>query len=246
MATEQPNDWAAVPDPDNAYRMTYWAVFADGAIRDYPHGARWRPIAPPLPGVVGEERRQQRQRWYDEHYYPWRAAVRTAIDDDPAAARTRFLARYPSPVWTDKAVRPPKPPRPRRAEPSSASSASRGLVGAGRVVALLAFLFRLGGKTYPQIAEELNVSEATARRRVKDGEVLAEVHRVVHRREEEKAEQRAAALDLLAGIFADRGSTDTARVLREMISGPQPSPTTGDADPADPPVTTSARYPGGD
>lgn len=216
----QPGHYA-VPDPDHPDVTTYWAVAADGAVRDFPPGARWRPSPPPFNAPDQETRAELRQQWYDRQYFPWRRKVAEAIAADPAGAAARFAGRYPDP----SAVPALKPPR-RTSAPRLGRARYRPVRSPAEVLAadalseaqaLLAAAMSALGRSHAAIGQAMGVSEATARRRVHHGQGLVSLHRAAEATHD-TADGFVAALSRLLDLRTRAGDSidDT---LRAAVNG---------------------------
>lgn len=91
-SAEIPDGYYAVPDPDDAARMTLWRV-AGGLMHPSPAGAKHGPRlldrdVPPGRGVL--DRQEFIRTWHDTVRLPWAQAVRAALAADPEAAGARF------------------------------------------------------------------------------------------------------------------------------------------------------------
>lgn len=90
----------AVPDPDDAARITYWRRSNDGQLAPWPAKARYGPALYRKPGpghqhvipagLGGEERRQWTLRWFETVSGPWHLRARAAVEADPLVAAARF------------------------------------------------------------------------------------------------------------------------------------------------------------
>lgn len=213
-----PNVWAAVPDPDNADRMTYWSIGSDGVIRDFPYGYRWRPYPPHFPGVDQAQRSVLRQQWYDRTYYPWRRAVAAAIEADPVAAERRFLDKYPDPEAVPRVAtsKTSKAPRIRR-QPVRSGREALSRDATTEAQALVAYALHADGHSHAAIATALGISEPTARRRVLVGRglVMVRQHQGDYR---PPVDQFTAALSRLLDIRTALGEP-LDQALGDAISG---------------------------
>lgn len=94
----------AVPDPDDATRMTYWRHRGDSGDRlnltAYPSGAKYGPLRYGKPGPGRKhvmpaglgpyERFAWANRWHVEVRQPWEARVYAAVNADRVGAALRF------------------------------------------------------------------------------------------------------------------------------------------------------------
>jgi hypothetical protein len=148
-----PDGHYAVPDPHDPGRLTFWAVVG-GVARDWPAGTRWRPIAPR--GLAPDDR----DAWYQDVYYPWRAKVAEAIDADPAAAAAAFTAEAGD-------VDPPERPRRGRSpgKPRTRGRAVKPFTRARRAeLALMVAAIQATGKSCRETAGMLGISKSSAHR----------------------------------------------------------------------------------
>lgn len=217
----------ATPDPDQPDVMTLWIARA-GSLRDWPAGERWRPLKPSYPDHLAtrEERQEWAANWYEQVYFPWRQAVREAIEANPQGAVEAFRALHPDAVMPPKPTRrvPDSWPVPRRRKPVTAEEKR---LAEERTIATA---LHMAGLSYAEIAETLNVPKTTAFRRVQLGmEAIGDgdpVSRVILSLSVEKVCERLRESALAAGLADDgeqvRQHLDRLRRLREaLVSGRQ-------------------------
>jgi hypothetical protein len=156
------------PDPGQGERWTLWST-RDGRLRDFPEGTRWRPMPPRFEGLKGDARREAKDDWYADVYWPWRRAVAAAVLADPGATAEDFRRVSGSvpipdpPNWgggakADRAHR-------LRSRPLKQVSAESEAARRRREEQTLATVLASAGKSVREIAFELGVSKSTAQRR---------------------------------------------------------------------------------
>lgn len=155
-----PDGTYGAPDPTDPATVTLWTI-RKGEMSAWPRGQRWAPFPPtPPPGLDRDERAEWRDDWYADVYWPWKTAVIEAIISDPDTAAARFAQLVPE---DERPAQPaPKPPRrPRKtAEQLRQELEAIALYRAGRTVA--------------EVAVALDLSKATAWRRIRAGEAQQE------------------------------------------------------------------------
>lgn len=165
-----PQGMFAVVDPDPAERgrWTLWST-KQGRLRDYPEGVRWRPCPPRFDELTGDARREARDSWYTDVYWPWRRDVAEAVLADPVGAADAFRR-------VSGSVPLPDPPRwgggekvgrvrPVRLSPLRIPGAESEAARRRREEKTLAAVLSSAGKSVREIAIELGVSKSTAHRR---------------------------------------------------------------------------------
>jgi hypothetical protein len=89
---ELPDGYYAVPDPDDAARMTLWRVAGD-LLHPSPANAKYGPALTKRDIPAGLETAEQRdfiRTWHETVRLPWVRAVRAAVAADVEAAGARF------------------------------------------------------------------------------------------------------------------------------------------------------------
>jgi hypothetical protein len=206
-----------VDDPDVPDQATYWEVGHDGVTRDYPAGARWRPLPPRFPNVDRETRTDLRNQWYQRDYYPWRRAITVAIEADPQAAQLRFYEAWPHPEEIPAARRARQPRV--RTRPSRATRSPREILAedaATEAQALIVAALHADGHSYVNIARDLGLTETTARRRGAYGQGLISVETA----KKSTADLFVAALTKLVDVNSRYGRSDddaVNSVIRSII-----------------------------
>ncbi|WP_225629595.1 helix-turn-helix domain-containing protein [Streptomyces werraensis] len=90
-----PDGTYAVRDPHDPEVTTLWRVDG-GELHPWPLRQRWAPRPPKAdPAVPPEERRDRRERWYAEVYWPWKVAVAEEIRRAPRTAADLFERLVP-------------------------------------------------------------------------------------------------------------------------------------------------------
>ncbi|MEV4511384.1 hypothetical protein AB0K00_20705 [Dactylosporangium sp. NPDC049525] len=192
----------AVPDPHDPDTMTYWWCDV-GVMTPYPFGTRWAPLPPRFGAASRDERRELRNDWYSEVYWPWKVQVADTILADLASARARFAAAYP----TVTLVKPPTVARRSAAERAAADR---------RAEALWAAVHAGSGQSVRAVARELDCSWATARSRVTAGSVAW-------------AADPAAARQLLIDRYTPvAGRVDVPQLIDRLLAGAGLMPVGGD------------------
>lgn len=157
-----PDGRFGVPDPRGGSRWTFWVV-RSGRLKTWPPGVRYAPYPP------STVRRDTRQDWYDDVYFPWMYEVIASIRADLDRAAAEFTRRAPladrvPPNYgarsRSRPLRLDRVPRPRRVTQRQRERAA----AREQAVAL-----HKAGRSYGQIAVELSVSKTTAYRYVKGG-----------------------------------------------------------------------------
>ena len=85
-------DYFAVPDPDDAERITYWRMGARG-LTSWPPAARYGPrlLKRDVPrDLHGQAKVEWVHAWYQGTRFTWQAKVFAAINADQLAAAARF------------------------------------------------------------------------------------------------------------------------------------------------------------
>lgn len=83
----------ALPDPDDAGRMTYWRCDDSGRLREWPAKARYGPILTKamVPASLDHEaRRRWMLNWIETVSGPWHQQIRNTIDAEPQMTAARF------------------------------------------------------------------------------------------------------------------------------------------------------------
>lgn len=167
-----PDGRYGVPDPRNGSKWTFWVV-RSGRLKVWPPGVRYAPYPPSW------LRRDTRQDWYDEVYFPWVFEVIAEIGADLDAAALAFTRRAPladrvpanyGARQRSRPLRLDQSPRPRRVTQRQRERAA----AREQAVAL-----HKAGKSYAEIAVELMVSKTTAHRYVKGGAADGPAHRAM-------------------------------------------------------------------
>lgn len=88
-------DYFAVHNPTDPSQITYWRRDSAGRLNPWPAKARYGPALyrTDIPAGLDPQRRQEWMAdWFRQHTYPWHAAIRDAVDRDPAGCAARFAA----------------------------------------------------------------------------------------------------------------------------------------------------------
>lgn len=154
-----PDGAYAVRDPHDSTVTTLWRV-AYGELHPWPPRRRWAPRPPKAdPGLLPEERRARRERWYAEVYWPWKAAVAEEIRHAPRPAADLFERLVPEDERPDVWLSAVLAGRPTRTELDEAERlADHTAQNQLRTVAALA----AAGLPYRHIARAFRVSPSTA------------------------------------------------------------------------------------
>jgi hypothetical protein len=203
----------AVTDPTDNRTMTYWSVDDHGAVRDFPHGARYRPL-PPTGWTKAE-----RADWYvpGGPYRLWREEVARRISADPAAAARRFRERFPELLAARRVPTGYVQVRPGRRPVDVQAPIRR------KAEALIVAALRENGESFRSIADILGITLNRTYRRAQEGKALAAAS------DQSVAAQLAGHLSWLArftGPALGGGFAEAVAVLlgRDTSrSAPQPS-----------------------
>jgi hypothetical protein len=230
-----PDGFYLVDDPDCPGKATTWWC-RDGKLRDWPEGARWRPLPPKRERMAPRAYKAWQADWYDGPYRDWLRRLEAAIAADVDGARARFSARYPDAVVPDSVVRsgptrraaPAKAPR-KRPPAKELSRARQQLLEQQLATAVL----RSAGQSIAEVGQTLGITKQAAARRlyatppagVNAALVLS---LLLVRASEVVSLLQGAQVAGLEGVAADRvdrwitGLQEAAKTLRASAGGGDP------------------------
>ena len=193
-----PDGEFGVPDPDDPSTVTLWRVDR-GRMTAWPPGRRWAPRPPAgTRDMPVEERRERRELWYRQVYWPWKAAVVAEIARAPRTCTGLFESVVPPQERPDVVLADLLAARKQRAEERRRREQAR------RDTLLTCAVLAAAGLSYRRIGRGLGVPSSTAHVWAKRGAELW--------KQEEAPDALRAALAALPPLDDLRAVTNAPKV----------------------------------